>query len=709
MRNLLIPGETCWRVARAKRAKVLIDAASYFSALRKAILSAERSIHIVGWDIDSRVRLIRNGDGDDAPERLSELLHYVCERRPELEVKLLLWDYSVLYALEREPLPMLNLGWRTPPQVQVCLDANLPLGASHHQKVVVVDDALAFSGGLDLAIRRWDTSEHLIEHPERVDPAGERYPPFHDVQMMVDGEAADALAELVRRRWQDAKCQPPTVPTQVDGDPWPDDEVPDFEDVPIGISLTLPAHRSRPEVRQVEALYLSAIAAARRDIYIENQYLTAPVIADALCQRLAEDDTVGCVIVGPHRPDGWLEQHTMGAGRRRFVRRLEDAGLADRVRLLYPRVVAADGETTEDVMIHAKVMVVDDRYLRVGSSNLNNRSMGFDTECDLSIAAANEDERDRVRAVRDRLLGEHLGVVPEEVSAAIAREGSLLAAVDALRGDGRTLDEISDPPDFENALTEAVSPIADPEKPIDPAQMMFEAYGAEVKAPPPATVAKVSLIAVLALALALSWHYTPLHELAQVETLRAFIQQHTTALSAPLMVIGLFGLLGLLVMPVTVMILVTAVLFDPVQSVIYASLGSLFSASLSFAVGHLLGKRYIRHLLGRRLNRISRAVAERGVFAVFALRSMPVAPFTIINLVSGASHVSYRDFMLGTLIGMAPGIVAISIVGESLWQLLKNPSPESIALLIAGAVAWIGVGLGLQRLTTWLRDRRSEA
>src|SRR3546814_16742490 len=101
----------------------------------------------------------------------------------------------MLYALEREPLPAIRLDWATPAQISVCLDDVLPIGAAHHQKVVVVDDALAFCGGLDLTIRRWDTSDHALHNPERKDPRGESYRPFHDVQMMVDGEAALALGE----------------------------------------------------------------------------------------------------------------------------------------------------------------------------------------------------------------------------------------------------------------------------------------------------------------------------------------------------------------------------------------------------------------------------------------------------------------------------------------------------------------------------------
>jgi len=191
---VLSEGETCWRICRAGRAAVLVDGDAYFAAVRSAILQATRSVFIVGWDIDSRVRLTPGDDtaADGAPGRLGELLDHVARHRPDLRIHLLLWDYSILFALEREPLPALNLGWKTPPQVHVCLDDVLPLGASHHQKIVVVDDAVAFCGGIDLTIRRWDTPEHRPDHPRRVDPQGTPYAPFHDIQMVVDGDAAVA-------------------------------------------------------------------------------------------------------------------------------------------------------------------------------------------------------------------------------------------------------------------------------------------------------------------------------------------------------------------------------------------------------------------------------------------------------------------------------------------------------------------------------------
>ncbi|HCX66575.1 MAG TPA: phospholipase, partial [Rhodobiaceae bacterium] len=109
--------------------------------------------------------------------------------------------------------------------------------------------------------------------------------------------------------------------------------------------------------------------------------------------------------------ESWLEQQTMLAGRIRFMNALRDAGVADRVRLLYPSV--GEGKAEIDVMVHSKVMIVDDRLLRVGSANICNRSMGTDTECDLAIEAETDEEREGVLGALARLRGEHCGGEPE--------------------------------------------------------------------------------------------------------------------------------------------------------------------------------------------------------------------------------------------------------------------------------------------------------
>lgn len=704
---ILQENDTCWRIAPCSRARLLIDAADYFRAVRRALLNARRSVFIVGWDIDSRTRLLGPSDEakkeDDLPVALCALLTELVTRRPELKVHLLLWDYSMLYALEREPLPAIRLDWATPAQISVCLDDVLPIGAAHHQKIVVVDDALAFCGGLDLTIRRWDTSDHALHNPERKDPRGESYRPFHDVQMMVDGEAALALGELVRERWQCAACESPGR-AEATGDPWPQGFEPHFTDVRVGIARTRPAYGGQEEVREVERLFLRSIAAAEQRIYVENQFITADSLCAALIDRLKERPALEVLMVAPNVHHTWLEERAMNAGRRRFMDRLAAAGVADRVKLVSP--VVPDDTSGEGVMVHAKVMIVDDRLLRVGSANLNNRSMGTDTECDLALEASDANERQAIARLCHRLLAEHLGREPEEIAALVAKEGSLLAVVARCAGSARCLEEIDVSGAPSDELSRTVGQIADPERPIETPEFVGDMFGGHQDKQPVSRFVKLAILAVLILALVALWRFTPLAELTDPAILKEMLQSLGGGFWLPLIVLGAYLLGGLVAFPVTVLIAVTGMVFDPLPAFAYALGASLASAALTYAIGRKAGTQPLRNLLGARVNRVSRALASRGVLAVAALRMLPIAPFTFVNLAAGASRVKFVDYLAGTVLGMAPGILVITLLGNQLGRVLSDPQPMELALFGLFVVAWLAASLGLQALATRLRASR---
>jgi len=202
--RVFAPGRNCWRIERAERLAFLVDGEEYFGAVRAALRRARRSILILGWDIDSRMRLVPDGANNGLPEPLGEFLNAVVAGQPDLHGYVLSWDFAMLYAMEREWLPIYKLDWRTHRRLSFRLDDRHPVGASHHQKVIVIDDALAFVSGYDLTRCRWDTSAHRIADRRRVDHRGEAYPPFHDVGVMVSGDCAAALGELARERWERA-------------------------------------------------------------------------------------------------------------------------------------------------------------------------------------------------------------------------------------------------------------------------------------------------------------------------------------------------------------------------------------------------------------------------------------------------------------------------------------------------------------------------
>jgi phospholipase D1/2 len=461
---MLRPGHNCWRVERAPRFSCIQDAADCFRLIRQAILQAHETVFILGWDIMATLDLVPGGVSDDAPTRLDELLKWVVHRRPSLQCYILIWDHAELYAFERDPFVRWRLSWSMPRQVHFRFDGNHTTGGSHHQKIVVVDDALAFSGGIDLTGHRWDTSAHRLDEPARVNANGTPYDPYHEVQAMVDGAAAVSLGDLVRDRWHALGETPRPRGSTPPRDLWPDDVVADLVDVDVAISRTMPASEPQPEIRECEQLFVDSIAAAERSIYIESQYFTNDMLGQALADRLRDPDGPEVIAVIPKECSGWLEQQTMGVLRDEVLRHLTTADRYNRLRVVYPAASRARNVST---FVHSKVMIVDDRLVRIGSANLSRRSMGVDSECDLAAeASADPRQRAGIQRIRDRLIGEHLGMPADEVAAEVARLGSVRELIDTRANADRTLLTVDvhgpvDPP------AEIVKAAADPDEPID--------------------------------------------------------------------------------------------------------------------------------------------------------------------------------------------------------------------------------------------------
>jgi phosphatidylserine/phosphatidylglycerophosphate/cardiolipin synthase-like enzyme len=463
--SLLVPGETCWRIERATRHAVFVDAASYFATLKRAVLAAQRRVLFIGWDFDPRIRMDPLDGTPAKQDRLSAVLQRAVRDNPRLEIGVLQWDLAMLAALGRGLKPIVLLDRRTPDRLTFSVDTHHPVGGAHHQKIVVIDDCLAFAGGIDITADRWDTSDHMDAHPHRRRPSSRKPTgPWHDVTSLVSGPAARAIGDLARERWESGHGEH-LEPVEDVEECWPEGVEPLFTDVDVAISRTRPEHGGEPLVHEIELLWLAAIAAAKRFVYIESQYFANRRIAEAMADRLREPDGPEFLVVNPETAQGWLSEKAMGIARAKLLAFLREADVHGRFRLYVPVT-----EARQPVYVHAKVMVVDDRLLRIGSSNLNNRSMGLDTECDVSIeAVAGTPRQEEIAATivgfRDRLLGEHLDVPPEEIAAAVAETGSLVRTIERLmRPTGRSFVEF-EPPDLGPIdLKLADSELLDPEK-----------------------------------------------------------------------------------------------------------------------------------------------------------------------------------------------------------------------------------------------------
>lgn len=700
----LRPGNNCWRIEPAGRVRCLVDGADYFNAFREAAKNARKSILIVGWDIDTRFQLVRPDPQDGYPPCFGDFLNSLVRRRKHLRIHILDWDYPLIYAPDREWLPAYKLLLWSHRHLYFRMDRHHPPGASHHQKIVIIDDRVAFVGGLDFALGRWDTSEHRPDDSRRTDVNGKVPQPYHDIQMLVDGAVAKALGDLARQRWCVATGETLAAPqAALTEDPWPADVVPDVSDVSVAISRTYPKYENQDEVREVEHLLIDMILAAKRTIYIENQYFTAYKIAAALESRLQEQDGPEIVVILPLHTVGWLSQYTMDVLRERMIKRLASADTHGRFRVYSPYL---PGLGQDCINVHAKLLIVDDDILSIGSANFNNRSMGLDTECNLSIASR---EKSHVRAsistLRNRLLGEHLGCSPALIAERCSLHGSLIKAIAESSGSERTLKP------FEYKVTDEIdalvpdAQIADPEMPIDSDQIAKQLVDEDEKPFTKRKLVALASVLILALVAAAGWRWTPLREWIDLREVVGYFTELRGSWLALLLVPSIYIVGGLVMFPVTLMIIATGLAFGSSYGFFYALLGAEASALLTYAIGRGLGHTKIRTLSNRWSDKIRRRLEQQGLLAIITLRIVPVAPFSVVNLVAGATPIRFRDFALGTLLGMLPGTLAFTLFSDQVLSAVQQPAATRITLLLALA---LGIGMGTWALSRWLLRRQHE-
>ena len=460
--------------------------------------------------------------------------------------------------------------------------------------------------------------------------------------------------------------------------------------------------KGSPAVREVEALYLDMIAAARKSIYIENQYFTADRIGSALAERLSEPDGPEVILVLRELSHGWLEELTMQTLRTRLIERLRAADRFDRFRVYYPYVAGLRDGTCIDV--HSKMIIVDDDILRIGSANLANRSLGLDTECDLTIeSAGREDLCDAIRSLRSQLLAEHLGFTPREVQETIAEAGSLRAAIERLEREDRTLRPLVLPPQVSDTVLNVVS-VADPEKPVALSDLakLFGSDATPEEPPQPAeehlahtgaSWGKIAAIAVGVLALTALWRFTPLAQMLDGNHITGWARRFGGQWWAPLVTILAYTPAALTMFPRPLITLFAVIAFGPLLGFAYAMLGIELSAWLTFVAGQKLDRGTVRRVAGRKLNDILQVLRRRGLLAITALRLVPLAPFAVEGVVAGAVRVKLWHFMVGTALGILPGTLTSTVFGDQLQAWLDDPEKINYwmiaaVLVVLGAATW---------------------
>jgi phosphatidylserine/phosphatidylglycerophosphate/cardiolipin synthase-like enzyme len=359
--------------------EVLIDGAEALPRIAAELKQARSHVHIAGWFFSPDFVLVRDGE----PEVLRNLLAELAER---VQVRVLVWAGA--------PLPLFRPSRRTVramrerltnrTKIQCSLDPRERPMHCHHEKTIVIDDRVAFVGGIDLTSESGDRHD-TNEHPARATVG------WHDACARIEGPAVADVAEHFRMRWREVTKEtlPPVEPSQPAGNT----ELQIVRTVPERIYRAVPDG----DFRILES-YVRALCAAERFIYLENQFLWSPEIAAILADKLSNppSDDFRLVVLLPAKPNNGSDDTRGVLGE--LIEADDDNG-----HLVACTLFARAGTIHDHVYVHAKIGIVDDRWLTLGSANLNEHSLFNDTEMNIV-------SRDPGLATqtRRRLWAEHL-------------------------------------------------------------------------------------------------------------------------------------------------------------------------------------------------------------------------------------------------------------------------------------------------------------
>jgi uncharacterized membrane protein YdjX (TVP38/TMEM64 family) len=206
-----------------------------------------------------------------------------------------------------------------------------------------------------------------------------------------------------------------------------------------------------------------------------------------------------------------------------------------------------------------------------------------------------------------------------------------------------------------------------------------------------------AVVVIVCAAAVLLWRYTPLAEWADPERIAAWMQNLRSSPWAPFIVVGVFIIGGLIVFPLTLLITATAIVFDPVMAIAISLIGALANALTLYTLGRVVMRDTVMHAFSAAVEKLRSMLSRSGILAVATIRMLPIAPFTLVNLAAGAIEVRLRDYMIGTLLGILPGTVALTAFGRQLREIVEHPTLKNVGLLVAAVLAWIAVSIALQR------------
>ncbi|MFW5693835.1 MAG: VTT domain-containing protein [Alkalispirochaeta sp.] len=690
----------------ATQLSLLTSSAEYFAAVQYGIHHAARRILIVGWSIDDRIRLVR-----DAPDQsLGELLVNRARENRNLHIQIRIWEAPAVFGADQHITTWFETQCAELENLDLVRVPAASAFAARHEKYIIIDDRVAWLGGIDLSHNRWDMADHRVDNPHRANPDGERYVPYHDTHLMFSGPAVRALFRvavldgLIQDDWKPAAATP-----------WPPDRFVDLHDQELFLSCT----RSYPDgshedERQILHLYRDLVHAAEERIFIENQYFSSNEITEAVMSRLQEPQGPEVIVIMSRELPDTLGRMTMGVNSTLHLARLIEHDRYRRLGIFYP-VSADDGAT--NVKVHSKTMVVDGKLFTLGSANISRRSFSLDSELNATVQGGESSGETAGSVLEDRLLAQHTGLSVEAWRVEVQRcGGSRLAAIherisqwDGLI-DGRD-HVIADAP---RHVPQEILDRFDMDQP-PPQETVFQRT---IRSNPWEIITRtkrvwasvLGAIAVIGL----------LFYAAQIDFDIQEILQRIADINSRYPIVGVlltiasFWLTMLVFVTIVVPIVFFSALHGPVLGMVYSTVGIFSGAFIFYAIGRALHTaswpdRY--HAVRLAKEQLAR-IKPYGLWAVAISRMVPSGPFLVVNLVTGLLGFSPVQFFAGSAVGLLPGIVAFSVFGEVVRNVFTDPSIMSTIWFVVFVVAYSGAVRALllmvQRIASWTSGERRE-
>ena len=355
--------------------------------------------------------------------------------------------------------------------------------------------------------------------------------------------------------------------------------------------------------------------------------------------------------------------------------------------------------------IHSKVMTIDNKYLVIGSSNLSNRSMTLDTEIDTVLFGNSKENQACIEQVRNDLLAEHTGRDIADMPAIFDNDSPVEALMQGQIAHGYVLTEVRDEVFTEHSGQNMFRALSDPEEPLISVPT-FDGAALPARNPRRRSIMILIGLAIIAVLGGLMFWASQSIPWLSSDSINAFLEKSRGTYFALPTVLLVYVVGGILFFPVTVLSLAVAAIFGPIWGPIYGIMGALMSSAIMFGVGKLSGNAGLRKIGGPKVAAVDEKLKRSGIVGVAAIRMLPVAPFSLVNLVAGISSIGIFQFLVGTFLGMFPPMIAKGLVGDSIAQIWQNPSPETISYLVGGIVLWGLMIWGSQKFARFYQARK---